>query len=84
MIIAGGSIRLSLWGDEMVKADPNSKRQERIELLVRAFREIGDLDTIDPLLRRARWLFPFVRDATLRSYATAALRILNSEEAEKK
>lgn len=57
---------------------PNAQqiREERIQLLVNAFKKCPEF--VDPIILKARQLFPFVREQTIKDYAATAWRILRA------
>jgi hypothetical protein len=58
-------------------------RRADIERLVRcaledAHRRNREIETVDPLLRWARRLFPYLHEGTLNEYARTALRVIKN------
>ncbi|MBS7638000.1 hypothetical protein KEJ49_03810 [Candidatus Bathyarchaeota archaeon] len=58
-------------------------RRADIERLIRcaleeAYRRDREIETIDPLLKWARRLFPYLHEGTLNEYARTALRVIKN------
>jgi hypothetical protein len=62
--------------------NPEQERTERIKKLLEEFQN-KNLKTIDPIIQKASELYPYAKEYTLKSYATAVFKILESRKSKK-
>lgn len=58
---------------------PGQIREENIKTLVEAFKN-KNVTKIDTIIEKASELFPYIKEATIRSYAGAAYKILKAKK----